>query len=232
MAAAVLVDATIVRLLLVPATMELLGAANWWLPKWLDRVLPHLDLEGSSAVVAAPAAGGRREAPAGDRRVGRASSTAGRLGRVHRPRRRRELLDRLSARRRARARSLCVGHAHACATDIERRQPPSRGREPDVERRAGGRTDAFHPRSVSRAWSSAGSQKTLTISCGVPSASVRTAVGTSPSVCERSWTRARGSSSTNATRPPGARQARTNVQKESNLDGGTCDNQKPKNTAS
>ena len=37
MAAAVLVDATIVRLLLVPATMELLGAANWWLPKWLDR---------------------------------------------------------------------------------------------------------------------------------------------------------------------------------------------------
>jgi hypothetical protein len=35
--------------------MELLGAANWWLPKWLVCVLPHLDLEGSSAVVAAPA---------------------------------------------------------------------------------------------------------------------------------------------------------------------------------
>jgi RND superfamily putative drug exporter len=47
MAAAVLVDATIVRLLLVPATMELLGGANWWLPKWLDRVLPHLDIEGA-----------------------------------------------------------------------------------------------------------------------------------------------------------------------------------------
>jgi Predicted drug exporters of the RND superfamily len=50
MAAAVLVDATLVRLLLVPATMELLGAANWWLPKWLDRILPHLDIEGASSV--------------------------------------------------------------------------------------------------------------------------------------------------------------------------------------
>ena len=49
MAAAVLVDATIVRLLLVPATMELLGQANWWMPRWLDRILPHLDIEGSSA---------------------------------------------------------------------------------------------------------------------------------------------------------------------------------------
>ncbi|HEX2384424.1 MAG TPA: winged helix-turn-helix domain-containing protein [Acidimicrobiales bacterium] len=34
------------RRLLVPATMSLLGSANWWLPKWLDRILPHLDLEG------------------------------------------------------------------------------------------------------------------------------------------------------------------------------------------
>ena len=60
MAAAVLVDATIVRLLLVPATMELLGAANWWLPKWLDRVLPHLDLEGSVDTDVAPAAAAAR----------------------------------------------------------------------------------------------------------------------------------------------------------------------------
>ena len=60
MAAAVLVDATIVRLLLVPATMELLGAANWWLPKWLDRVLPHLDLEGSADTDVAPAAAAAR----------------------------------------------------------------------------------------------------------------------------------------------------------------------------
>ena len=35
-----LVDATVVRLVLVPAVMELLGKANWWMPGWLDRVLP------------------------------------------------------------------------------------------------------------------------------------------------------------------------------------------------
>jgi putative drug exporter of the RND superfamily len=46
LAVAVLVDATIVRMVLVPATMALLGGANWWLPGWLDRILPHLDLEG------------------------------------------------------------------------------------------------------------------------------------------------------------------------------------------
>jgi len=40
LAAAVLVDATVVRLVLVPAMMELLGKANWWLPGWLDRRLP------------------------------------------------------------------------------------------------------------------------------------------------------------------------------------------------
>jgi uncharacterized membrane protein YdfJ with MMPL/SSD domain len=40
LAAAVLVDATVVRLVLVPAVMELLGAANWWLPGWLARLLP------------------------------------------------------------------------------------------------------------------------------------------------------------------------------------------------
>jgi RND superfamily putative drug exporter len=46
LASAVLVDATVVRLLLVPATMELLGDANWWLPRWLDRVLPRISVEG------------------------------------------------------------------------------------------------------------------------------------------------------------------------------------------
>jgi RND superfamily putative drug exporter len=60
MAAAVLVDATIVRLLLVPAVMRLLGASAWWLPRWLDRVLPHLDLEGAPGPAAtSPPAGGR-----------------------------------------------------------------------------------------------------------------------------------------------------------------------------
>ncbi|MEZ0095808.1 MMPL family transporter [Streptacidiphilus sp. EB129] len=42
----VIIDATVVRLLLVPATMYLFGRANWWLPGWLDRLLPHLDPEG------------------------------------------------------------------------------------------------------------------------------------------------------------------------------------------
>jgi RND superfamily putative drug exporter len=45
LAVAVLVDATIVRLLLVPATMELLGDRNWWLPGWLDRILPTVHVE-------------------------------------------------------------------------------------------------------------------------------------------------------------------------------------------
>ncbi|MBX3286313.1 MAG: MMPL family transporter [Actinobacteria bacterium] len=46
LAMAILLDATVVRLLLVPATMELLGDKNWWLPRWLDRVLPNVDVEG------------------------------------------------------------------------------------------------------------------------------------------------------------------------------------------
>jgi len=46
LATAILFDATIVRLLLVPATMELLGDKNWWLPRWLDRILPNIDVEG------------------------------------------------------------------------------------------------------------------------------------------------------------------------------------------
>jgi RND superfamily putative drug exporter len=48
LAVAILIDATIVRMVLVPATMALLGKANWWLPTWLDRVLPHLTIEGSA----------------------------------------------------------------------------------------------------------------------------------------------------------------------------------------
>jgi RND superfamily putative drug exporter len=47
LATAVLLDATLVRMLLVPATMELLGARNWWIPGWLDRIIPQLNVEGS-----------------------------------------------------------------------------------------------------------------------------------------------------------------------------------------
>jgi RND superfamily putative drug exporter len=45
LATAIAVDATLVRMVLVPATMSLLGDANWWLPRWLDKVLPVVDLE-------------------------------------------------------------------------------------------------------------------------------------------------------------------------------------------
>ena len=46
LAAAIFVDATIVRMVLVPATMELLGDANWWLPRWLDKLVPRISVEG------------------------------------------------------------------------------------------------------------------------------------------------------------------------------------------
>ena len=63
LATAIFVDATIVRLVLVPSTMELLGDRNWWLPSWLDRVLPHISVdaapEDARVPVAGPAGGGR-----------------------------------------------------------------------------------------------------------------------------------------------------------------------------
>jgi putative drug exporter of the RND superfamily len=45
LASAVFLDATLVRMVLVPAVMQLLGKANWWIPSWLERVLPRLDVE-------------------------------------------------------------------------------------------------------------------------------------------------------------------------------------------
>jgi RND superfamily putative drug exporter len=47
LATAVLLDATVVRMVLVPSTMELLGDRNWWIPRWLDRLVPSVDVEGS-----------------------------------------------------------------------------------------------------------------------------------------------------------------------------------------
>jgi putative drug exporter of the RND superfamily len=49
MATAVLLDATVVRMVLVPSTMALLGERNWWLPGWLDRILPHVHVEAEPA---------------------------------------------------------------------------------------------------------------------------------------------------------------------------------------
>jgi putative drug exporter of the RND superfamily len=60
LAAAIAVDATIVRCLLVPAVMVLLGRANWWLPAWASRVIPRVGIEGDEFFKARDAA-----APAG-----------------------------------------------------------------------------------------------------------------------------------------------------------------------
>jgi RND superfamily putative drug exporter len=53
LAVAVMLDATLVRMLLVPATMALLGRSNWWIPRWLDRILPKLNVEGPTHEAAA-----------------------------------------------------------------------------------------------------------------------------------------------------------------------------------
>ncbi|MGI8462566.1 MAG: MMPL family transporter [Solirubrobacterales bacterium] len=53
-AAAIAVDATIVRCLLVPSVMVLFGRANWWLPAWLDRILPPLGLESEDKLPPLP----------------------------------------------------------------------------------------------------------------------------------------------------------------------------------
>lgn len=49
LAGAIFIDAFIVRTVLVPAVMHMFGPANWWLPAWLDRALPHLNVEGAGA---------------------------------------------------------------------------------------------------------------------------------------------------------------------------------------
>jgi len=52
LATAIFVDATIVRVVLVPAMMKLMGDANWWIPGWLDRLLPTIDIEGEAGLPA------------------------------------------------------------------------------------------------------------------------------------------------------------------------------------
>jgi putative drug exporter of the RND superfamily len=76
MVAAILVDATIIRMLLVPAVMHLLGDRNWWLPRGLDRRLPRLHVEGPAHAVTIRRAG---TAPR-DCRTGRRGGSAVRRG--------------------------------------------------------------------------------------------------------------------------------------------------------
>lgn len=64
LAVAILVDATVVRMVLVPSTMELLGDANWWLPKWLDKILPSISVEGPSGEEEAASPKGEKKGPA------------------------------------------------------------------------------------------------------------------------------------------------------------------------
>jgi RND superfamily putative drug exporter len=64
LAAAILIDATLIRMVLVPATMQLMGDRNWWLPPWLDRLLPHLRLE-DTAETPDPDSSGEPPVPAG-----------------------------------------------------------------------------------------------------------------------------------------------------------------------
>jgi len=67
LAVAIAIDSTVVRCLLVPAVMELMGKRAWWMPGWPDRVVPHISIEGeeyfaardaaAAAAAPAPAAG-------------------------------------------------------------------------------------------------------------------------------------------------------------------------------
>ncbi|MFI5874837.1 MMPL family transporter [Streptomyces sp. NPDC051445] len=61
LAVSVLIDATVVRLLMVPAVMTLLGSHAWWTPHWLDRILPHIDAEGDAETLSGPPDGPARE---------------------------------------------------------------------------------------------------------------------------------------------------------------------------
>jgi putative drug exporter of the RND superfamily len=54
LATAIFLDATVVRMVLVPAVMQLLGERNWWVPDWLERVLPRLDVERVAAAGSRP----------------------------------------------------------------------------------------------------------------------------------------------------------------------------------
>ena len=71
LAIAVFFDAFVVRMAIVPAVLALLGKKAWWLPKWLDRAVPNVDIEGEG--LKSPGDGGSRETdPDEDRELVRA----------------------------------------------------------------------------------------------------------------------------------------------------------------
>jgi len=91
MAFAVLIDASLVRMILVPSIMSLLGKYAWWMPKWMEPIVPHMQLEGSMAREAAPpseleilkAARRETERQAARREAARRGSRPPQLGRQH-----------------------------------------------------------------------------------------------------------------------------------------------------
>ena len=69
LAVGILVDAFVVRMTLVPAVLALLGRSAWWLPRWLDRILPDVDVEGARlGDTRPPPRTGSRSGPRADRR--------------------------------------------------------------------------------------------------------------------------------------------------------------------
>ena len=115
LAVAVVLDATVVRCLLVPALMLLMGKVNWWMPKWLERIVPHVSIEGAEFFEARD---GAAAAPA--RRAGAAALTAERRAR---------------ARRALRGRSACRRSSRPGA----RRETPEPARRACASRRAAAR---------------------------------------------------------------------------------------------
>ncbi|MEU7582363.1 MMPL family transporter [Streptomyces sp. NPDC041068] len=71
LAIAVFFDAFVVRMALVPAVLALLGRKAWWLPRWLDRALPNVDVEGEGLRSAEEKAADRDQDPDGDRELAR-----------------------------------------------------------------------------------------------------------------------------------------------------------------
>jgi putative drug exporter of the RND superfamily len=64
LAGAIIIDAFIIRTVLVPALMHIMGRSNWWLPGWLDRVLPRLNVEAADTVAPGPGPGQPQRATA------------------------------------------------------------------------------------------------------------------------------------------------------------------------
>jgi RND superfamily putative drug exporter len=54
LATAIFIDATIIRLILVPALMQVMGEANWWFPDWLDRLVPRISIEAHHTLQVEP----------------------------------------------------------------------------------------------------------------------------------------------------------------------------------